>query len=220
VTETTTVPATHSTTATETAAAEFDRQVGTYLDARYPALAAMTKGAFVDLVEPLRDKAIRARSTTGERIPFALVVTSRLVTADRALPTVHWKATTGWTDYTADDLAGYRPIEGVDVPDHTAYLVTDVDTGTATLDVRVKDAVPLIVAEGRTPLTVDEGVSLLALWPGILKERNAFFLPGARDGSKRVAALWVSKGHPRLGWCWEGNPHTWLGSASCGGRVA
>lgn len=220
MTETTTVPATQPMAATETAAAEFDRQVGTYLDARYPALAGLTEGAFIDLVEPLRDKAIRAQATADDRIPFALVVTSRLVTADRALPTVHWKATTGWTDYSADDLASYRPIEGVDVPDHTAYLVTDVDTGTATLDVRVKDAVPLIAAEGRTPLTVDEGVSLLALWPGILKERNAFFLPGARDGSKRVAALWVSKGHPRLGWCWEGNPHTWLGSASCGERLA
>ena len=130
-------------------------------------------------------------------IPFALVVTSRLVTPDRVLPTIHWKTTTGWTEYTADDLAGYRPIGGVDVPAHAAYLVTDVDTGTATLDVRAKEAVPLIQAEGRTPLTIDEGVSLLALWPGILKDRNAFFLPGARDTSKRVAALWVSKGAGR-----------------------
>ena len=216
---------THSQTDTRTqalidTATEFDRQVRAYVLADYPALAGLTEQAFVDLLEPLRDKAFRAESTAADRIPFALVVTSRLVTADRALPTVHWKATTGWTEYTADDLAGYRPIEGVDVPDHAAYLVTDVDTGTATLDVRAKDAVPLIAAEGRTPLTVDEGVSLLALWPGILKDRNAFFLPGARDASKRVAALWVSKGHPRLGWCWEGNPHTWLGSASCGGRVA
>jgi hypothetical protein len=118
-----------------------------------------------------------------------------------------------------------RPVQayldaGVEVPIHAAYLVTDVDTGKATLDVRVKDAVPLIEAEGRTPLTVDEGMSLLTLFPGILKERNAFFLPGARDATKRVAAVWVSKGHPRLGWWWEGNPHSWLGSASCAGRVA
>ncbi|WP_157606037.1 DUF5701 family protein [Phycicoccus sp. Soil802] len=216
---------THSQTDTQAqaltdTATEFDRQVQAYLDAGYPALAGLTERAFVDQLEPWRDKAFRAEATAEDRIPFALVVTSRLVTADRALPTVHWKATTGWTEYTADDLAGYRPIQGVDVPDHAAYLVTDVDTGTATLDVRARDAVPLIAAEGRTPLTVDEGVSLLALWPGILKDRNAFFLPGARDASKRVAALWVSKGHPRLGWCWEGNPHTWLGSASCGGRVA
>ena len=216
------------TTTTETptdpapteATPEFDRQVRAYLDAGYPALAGLDDQGFAELLEPLRDNASRARATTTDRMPFAIVVTSRLVTADAALPRVRWRSTTGWTDYTADDLSGYRPIEGVDVPDQAAYLVTDVDTGTATLDVRAKDAVPLIEAEGRTPLTVDEGVSLLALWPGILKERNAFFLPGARDSSKRVAALWVSKGHPRLGWCWEGNPHTWLGSASCGGRVA
>jgi hypothetical protein len=200
--------------------AEFDRQLQNYLDTGYPALAGIDEDEFVSLVEPLRDKASRATASHPDRIPFALVVTSRLVTADQALPAIHWKSTTGWTEYTADDLAGYRPIEGAAVPDHPAYLVTDVDTGKATLDVRAKDAVPLIEAEGRTSLTVDEGVSLLALWPGILKDRNAFFLPGARDASKRVAALWVSKGHPRLGWCWEGNPHTWLGSASCGDRVA
>jgi hypothetical protein len=201
-------------------APEFDRQLQTYLDAKYPVLAGIDENEFVELVEPLRDKASRAIASSPERIPFALVVTSRMVTADQALPTIHWKSTTGWTEYTADDLAGYRPIAGVVIPDHAAYLVTDIDTGKATLDVRAKDAVPLIEADGRTPLTVDEGVSLLALWPGILKDRNAFFLPGSRDASKRVAALWVSKGHPRLGWCWEGNPHTWLGSASCGGRVA
>lgn len=201
-------------------AAEFDRQLETYLEARYPTLAGVDETAFLELVEPLREKASRAMASNEDRIPFALVVSSQLVGPDRAMPTIHWKATTGWTEYTADDLAGYRPIRGVDVPERAAYLVTDVDTGKATLDVRAKDALPLIAAEGRTPLTIDEGVSLLALWPGILKERNAFFVPGARDGSKRVAALWVSKGHPRLGWCWEGNPHTWLGSASCGGRVA
>ena len=200
-------------------ATEFDRQLQAYLDAKYPTLAGLDESDFISLVEPLRDKASHA-TASDERIPFALVVTSRLVSPDRVLPTIHWKATTGWTEYTANDLAGYQPIAGVDVPDHAAYLLTDVDTGRATLDVRARDAVPLIEAEGRTPLTIDEGVSLLALWPGILKDRNAFFFPGARDTSKRVAALWVSKGHPRLGWCWEGNPHSWLGSASCGGRIA
>jgi hypothetical protein len=199
--------------------AEFDRQLQTYLDAKYPTLAGLDEGDFLALVEPLRDKATTARATSPDRIPFAVVITSRLVSADQALPTVHWKATTGWTECTADELAAYRPIAGVAVPDRAAYLITDVDTGKATLDVRAKDAVPIIEAEGRSPLTVDEGVSLLALWAGVLKERNAFFLPGARDSTKRVAALWVSKGHPRLGWCWEGNPHTWLGSASCGSRM-
>jgi hypothetical protein len=175
-----------------------------------------------------QERAVAPQSQTGQAagpspdapIPFVLVVTSGVVTADRALPTVHWRSTTGWTEYSADELAHHAPIDGVEVPHHAAYLVTEVDTGRATLDVRAKDAVPIIEAGGRSPLTVDEGVSLLALFPGILKDRNAFFLPGSRDATKRVAALWVSKGHPRLGWCWEGNPHTWLGSASCAARVA
>ena len=44
----------------------------------------------------------------------------------------------------------------------------------------------------------------------------------------RTPALWISngtgrdgrerKGAPKLGWCWWGNRHTWLGIASCQGR--
>jgi NhaA family Na+:H+ antiporter len=44
-------------------------------------------------------------------------------------------------------------------------------------------------------------------------------LLGSRAGDRRVPALWLRRGHPKLGWCWAGNPHTWLGSASCGGRA-
>jgi hypothetical protein len=40
-------------------------------------------------------------------------------------------------------------------------------------------------------------------------------------GNQTVPAIWInSEKHPNLGWCWDRNPHTWLGSASCIGRVA
>lgn len=201
------------------AAEEFDRQSQTLVDAGYPALAGLDETGFRALLEPLREASRAAVSSAPTRIPFAIVVSSALVSADRALPALHWKSTTGWTELTADELATFRPTEGVAVPEAPVYLVTDVDTGQETLGVRARDALPAILGEGRTPLTIDEGVSLLALFPGILRERNAFFLPGSRCGDKRVTALWVSKGHPRLGWCWEGNPHTWLGSASAAGRL-
>jgi Family of unknown function (DUF5701) len=81
------------------------------------------------------------------------------------------------------------------------------------------DALPRIAAAGRSPLTIEEGIAVLTHHPGILRSRNAFSLPGSRRGDKRVPALWTSKGRPRLGWCWAGNPHTWLGSASCGSRL-
>jgi uncharacterized protein DUF5701 len=210
-------------TGTPEASAEFERQVQALVDAGYPALAGLDEPAFRSLLRPLRSAALSARPSADGRIAFAVVVTSALVSAERALPAIHWrtargKTLTGWTEFTADELATFTPVAGVEVPDALAYLVTDVDTGSATLGVTAREALGTILAEGRTPLTIDEGVSLLALFPGILKERNAFFLPGSRCGDKRVTALWVSKGHPRLGWCWEGNPHTWLGSASAGAR--
>jgi hypothetical protein len=34
-----------------------------------------------------------------------------------------------------------------------------------------------------------------------------------------VPAFWISERAPKLGWCWDGNPHTWLGVASAGVRT-
>jgi uncharacterized protein DUF5701 len=53
----------------------------------------------------------------------------------------------------------------------------------------------------------------------VLRSRNCFSLLGSRAGDKRVPALWVSSRRPRLGWCYQGAPHTWLGTASCAGRL-
>jgi hypothetical protein len=46
----------------------------------------------------------------------------------------------------------------------------------------------------------------------------------------RTPALWLSngsgrdgterRGAPKVGWCWAGNRHTWLGFASAAGRTA
>ena len=99
------------------------------------------------------------------------------------------------------------------------YLAYCIDTGRETLYVTPDDALPSIVAQSRSPLTIQEGVAVLTHVPGVLRSRNAFSLLGSRGGNKRVPALWISKGRPRLGWCWSGNVHSWLGSASCGGRV-
>jgi hypothetical protein len=32
--------------------------------------------------------------------------------------------------------------------------------------------------------------------------------------------MWISERAPKLGWCWDGNPHDWLGVASAAGRAA
>ena len=66
-----------------------------------------------------------------------------------------------------------------------------------------------------------ESVKDLALYLGKMSGAKVEVVEGApAAGDKRVPALWVSARRPRLGWCFQGAPHTWLGSASCGGRVS
>jgi hypothetical protein len=62
---------------------------------------------------------------------------------------------------------------------------------------------------------LEEGIALITHYPDVLMKNNGFSLLGSRCGDRRVTALWISGGKPKLGWCWTGNPHTWLGSASC-----
>jgi hypothetical protein len=116
--------------------------------------------------------------------------------------------------------ADYAPIAGLDIPDAASYVLHDVDFGAEFFDVTPEDALPAILGRGRTPLTIDEGVAVLTQFPGVLSAENAFSLLGSRRGDRRVPALWLSGGRPRLGWCWAGAPHPWLGSASCRARVA
>jgi hypothetical protein len=200
-----------------TAEQEFDRQVTTLVAKGYPTLAHLTDADFVHRIEPLRDLLPKAEPSDDAAIPFVIVVRSDLVPTVDAVERCVVRGKAGWTDMH-DELAGFRPIERVDVPGSPVYLLTDVDTGAGTLNVRPDDALPVLTGAGRTPLTIDEGVALVTQFPELLKVRNAFQALGSRTDNKRIPSFWVSKGAPRLGWCWAGNPHTWLGAASAGAR--
>lgn len=56
--------------------------------------------------------------------------------------------------------------------------------------------------------------------PHLLARNHCFLLAGSRRGDRRVPGLWISAQAPKLGWCWEGNPHDWLGVASTRSRLA
>ena len=112
----------------------------------------------------------------------------------------------------------FRPTESLDLPAGEAYLLLGLDRGNATLNAVPTEAAQRIAAQGRAPLTVEEGTSVLLQWPLFLKPNHCFMMLGSRCGDRRVPAWWLSNRAPRLGWCWEGNPHTWLGFASCLGR--
>ena len=169
---------------------EFDRQA-----ARLAAL-----GVPADALEPLR-----ALAPAGG---FVIVAPGRAEVAG-----LQWML-------APDELAAFAPITPVDVPDAPAYLIAGLDVGRDNRNVTPDDALPPILAAGRQPLTIDEGLAVAMHVDGAVQTNAGFSLAGSRCGDRRVPALWISKRKPKLGWCWAGNPHTWLGTASCAMRIA
>lgn len=138
------------------------------------------------------------------------------------------------TDMTYVDA--FAPIESVTIPDARAYLVREPTRGDDMENWSPDEALPAITDAGRTPLTLLEGIHWLLQVPGVLERGHCFMTIGSRlrkpDGSldARTPALWISNGTgrdgknnrdaPKVGWCWTGNRHTWLGFASAAGRDA
>jgi Family of unknown function (DUF5701) len=201
---------------------EFERQLATLLDRGYPEAAGTTAATFRKHLEPLGDRVLDlAAKRQGEDggFPFVVVVKGDLVAADRAIGLVERRGERGFSVLEADDLAGFGPIEEVTLPGGSAYLLVDVHTGRDTLNVTPDDALEAIHRGGRSPLTIEEGIALVTHHPEAVARNGGFSLAGSRCGDRRVTALWISKNRPKLGWCWAGNPHTWLGTASCAGRI-
>ena len=146
-----------------------------------------------------------------------------------ALATVTRDGKPGFVSADLADVERFVPIANLDVPE-SPYLLVDVQRGDEYLNWTPDEALRAIQERGRTPLTVAEGVALLMQRPDLLEPNKCFMLLGSRCGDKRVPALWISggtgkdgrerKGAAKLGWCWAGNRHTWLGHASARARVA
>jgi uncharacterized protein DUF5701 len=205
---------------------EFDRQVETLLHKGYPELAELSQQEFLKHIEPLRP-AITSRTMHGSpaekgHIPFVIVIKHDRGATASAMSQVEVRKNRGVVNMFPAEPESFTPIEGLQIPRDIVYLLVDIDTGRDTLNITPADALTIIRQRNRSPLTIDEGVALVTHFPEVLTDKktyNCFSMAGSRRSDRRVPALWISFGRPRLGWCWEGNPHTWLGSASCGSRV-
>ena len=200
---------------------ELDRQVGSLVALGYAGLAGVSADELVGLCEPLREAARSATASGADDValPFLLVVKAELVPTVSAVERWSVRGKQGWTDM-ADELADYRPIGQVDLPADPVYLLLDVRTGRDSLGVPPSQAFDMIAQQGRTPLTIDEGVALMTQAPDVLDRFHAFQALASRAPNKQVPSFWFSKGAPRLGWCWWGNPHSWMGSASAAARMS
>jgi hypothetical protein len=132
------------------------------------------------------------------------------------------------------DVDEYVPIASVTVPAAPLYVLRDLDRGDAMANWSPDEALPAIEDAGRTPLTLTEGIHWLLQRPEVLKRGHCFMTIGSRKPRStsgldaRTPAVWISNGTgrdgaanrdaPKIGWCWAGNRHTWLGFASAGDR--
>ncbi|MFJ2894249.1 DUF5701 family protein [Streptomyces sp. NPDC087218] len=138
------------------------------------------------------------------------------------------------TDMPDVDL--FAPLDTVTLPDAPLYLLTGVDRGDQMANWSPNEALPALTAKNRTPLLLTEGIHWLMQQPAVLERNHCFMTIGSRlrkgNGAldARTPAIWISNGTgrdgrerrnaPKVGWCWAGNRHTWLGFASATDRLA
>jgi hypothetical protein len=175
------------------------------------------------------------RAAAANTPPGALLV----VHPDRApasalAPLVELRGKRGFVVVDMTDVDAFTPIDDVKLPEAPIYAVGDVRRGDEMANWSPDEALPAITAEGRTPLTLTEGIHWLLQVPEVLDRNHCFMTIGSRlrkaTGAldSRTPALWISNGTgrdgrdrknaPKVGWCWAGNRHTWLGFASAAER--
>jgi hypothetical protein len=163
-----------------------------------------------------------------------LVMHPDLASASALAPLLRVNDKPGFVVTDMVDVDEFMPISAVKLPDAPLYLIRDLDRGDAMANWSPDEALPAITDAGRTPLTLTEGLHWLLQRPDVLARGHCFMTIGSRrrkpGGSldARTPAVWISNGTgrdgpanrnaPKVGWCWAGNRHTWLGFASASGR--
>ncbi|MGR4878256.1 DUF5701 family protein [Streptomyces sp. LARHCF249] len=188
------------------------------------ALAGMT-------AEELRTFAEAAGSGQGGAL---LAVHPDRIPASALAPLLRHDGKPGFVVTDMPDVDRFDPC-GVEVPDAPLYLVHGLDRGDHMANWSPEEALPALTEEGRTPLLLTEGIHWVLQQPAVLERNRCFMTIGSRlrkaNGSldARTPAIWISNGSgrdgrerrnaPKIGWCWWGNRHTWLGFASTTGRA-
>ena len=160
---------------------------------------------------------------------------SKVLVAD-VIPLLMLSEKTGFIVEDLVDIESFTPIPEVEIPDSSFYLIEGLDRGDSFSNWSPNKALPELLQRGASPLVTLEGLIWVLQVPEILQRNRCFMIIGSRKVETpgqldtRVPALWISNGTgrdgverrnaPKLGWCWAGNRHTWLGIASVRNRYA
>jgi len=183
----------------------------------------------VDVIGGWSPAEIHAVAAAGSAGALLVLDPSRVRPSDLA-PLLEHDEKRGFVVVDMTDVDSFQPIEQLAVPAGPGYFVTGIDRGDELANWSPDEALPAIVGAGRTPLTLVEGLYWVLQQPAALERNHCFMTIGTRlrkpNGrlDARTPAIWISngtgrdgraaRGAPKLGWCWAGNRHTWLGFAS------
>ena len=187
------------------------------------------------LHEPAGLTSASLREAAADGPPGLLVVNPTLVPPSALAPMLRLGAKEGFVVVDMPDLDEFGPIEGLAVPDTPLYVVAAPERGDEMANWSPDEALPAIHGAGRTPLTVAEGIHWALQVPDVVERNRCYMTIGSRlrkpNGrlDARTPAVWISngtgrdgvarRGAPKVGWCWAGNRHTWLGFASGAERL-
>ena len=199
-----------------------EQQIETLVTMGYPDMMSCEPRRFrerlMSLAPYVNDRRLSRSDVANGAVDFVLVIHHPAAPVEATLPLVARDGKTAVERLYPRTPDFFKPVDSLHEAIGDAYLLLDVDRGNQTLNMVPVDAQERIAACGRTPLTIEEGIALLTQFPDQLQPNRCFMMLGSRGPDKRVPALWLSGKQPKLGWCWEGNPHTWLGFATAGGR--
>lgn len=166
--------------------------------------------------------------------PGALVAVSETaVRASYLAPLLRRGGREGFVVDDMTDVDEFVPRPELSIPPGPLYLLHGLDRGDDYRSWTPDLALPHLAEAGRTPLTLAEGLSWLLQQPELLQPGACFMTigsrkPSARGLDSRTPGIWISggtgrdgsarRGAPKVGWCWAGNHHTWLGVASAAAR--
>lgn len=205
---------------------EFDHQVQHLIEKKYPESANISEVEFLELVTPLKNftDQIPQKEINLEEgyLPFVIVIPTAVIHSEVMMTKIEREGKAGVAKLFPHNSDNFSPTQSVQIPNAKAYMLVGIDRGKASLNIKPNEALQTIEAAERTPLTIDEGIAIVTHYPEFLMKNNCFSLLASRhSGDQRVPAIWINgQKHPNLGWCWDGNPHTWLGSASAEKRLS
>ncbi|MFF1348106.1 DUF5701 family protein [Streptomyces sp. NPDC058322] len=169
----------------------------------------------------------------GDRTDALLVVHPDRAPASALAPLLRRDGKPGFVVVDMPDVDRFAPVD-IELPEASLYLVTGIDRGDDKADWSPEEALPALTEEDRSPLLLTEGIQWVLQQPDALERNRCFMTIGSRlrkaNGGfdARTPAVWISNGTgrdgrerrnaPKVGWCWWGNRHSWLGFASATGR--